>query len=59
MFTRIGTILNTTPRKSKQTDSLKALQIRQAAKDILDKVLKDYPIEITKEVRIKSFKNDK
>lgn len=58
MFTRINSILKTTPRRSKSNQSILALQIRQVAKQELDKILKDYPEEITKTVKIKSFKNN-
>lgn len=57
MFTRIGSILKTTPRRQKSADSLFALQIRQITKEVLDKILEDYPEEFSKSVKVKSFKN--
>lgn len=57
MFIRIGSILKTAPRRSKSGESLLALQVRQAAKDILDRVLADYPEDLAKKVKAKTFKN--
>jgi len=57
MFTRIGSVLKTTPHRSKSTEPLLALKIRQAAKEVLDKVLASYPEELVKKVKVKTFKN--
>lgn len=58
MFTRIGSILKTTPKGSKNSGAFLALQVRQAAKEVLDRVLGEYPEDISKTVKVKSFKNN-
>ena len=57
MFTRVGNILKSAPSRAKSADSMRALQVRQASKEVLDKVLDDYPEDIAKSVKIKTFKN--
>src|SRR3989344_5539653 len=56
MFTRIGSILKTTPAGRRNSGSFLALQVRQAAKGILDKILNDYPEDFAKKVKVKTFK---
>jgi len=57
MFTRIGFILKTTPRRSKSSEPLLALQVRQVAKESLGKILREYPEDLDKKIKVKSFKN--
>lgn len=57
MFIRIGSILKSTHARSRQGDAFVALSVRQAAKEVLDKACKDYPEDITKSVKVKTFKN--
>ncbi len=57
MFTRIGSLLKSVPTRSRAPGPILALQIRQAAKEVLDKVLSDYPEDLAKKVKVKTFKN--
>ena len=56
MFTRIGSILKTTPSSRRNSGPFAALQVRQAAKGILDRYLNDYPEDFAKKVKVKTFK---
>ena len=56
MFTRLGSILKTTPSRRRNSGPFLALQVRQAAKEILDRVLSNYPPEFAKKVKVKTYK---
>lgn len=57
MFTRLGSIIKTTPERRKYSGSFLALQVRQAAKEILDRLLSEYPQDFAKKVKVKTYKN--
>ena len=57
MFTRIGSILKTTPKRSRSPDAFLALQVRQISKESLGKILREYPEDLSKKIKVKSFKN--
>lgn len=57
MFTRISSIIKTKPARSRGPNTLVALQVRQAAKELLNKILASYPEDLGREVKVKSFKN--
>lgn len=57
MFTRLGSILKTTPGRRRNSGPFLALQVRQAANEVLDKILTDYPEEFAKKVKVKIYKN--
>lgn len=57
MFVRIGSILKKTPRRSKSPDAFLALQVRQVAKEVLERICEQYPEDIGKTVKVKTFKN--
>lgn len=58
MFIRLGSVLRVAPKRTKSPSTFLALQVRQAAKEILDKMLMSYPEEVAKKVKVKSFKNN-
>lgn len=57
MFARLGSILKTTPERRRNSGAFLALQVRQAAKGVLDHLLNDYPSEFAKKVKVKTYKN--
>jgi len=57
VFTRIGSILKTTPKRSRSPDAFLALQVRQISKESLGKILREYPEDLSKKIKVKSFKN--
>ena len=57
MFIRISSVLKTVPRRSKSGDSLLALQVRGAAKKILEGMCVDLGEDVAGSVKVKSFKN--
>lgn len=57
MFTRIGSILKTKPTSPRGSGTFVALQVRQVAKEVLNKILAIYPEDLSRKVKVKSFKN--
>lgn len=57
MFKRIGSLIRTLPARSKTPDTIVALQVRQVASDCLRRILKSYPQEVEKKIKIGVFKN--
>jgi len=58
MFVRLGSVLKIAPKRTKTPSTFLALQVRQAAKEVIDKVMADYPEEVAKKVKVKTFKNN-
>ncbi len=57
MFIRLGSILKTAHTRPGKGVPLYALQVRQVGQEILDKVCIEYPEEVAKKVKVKTFKN--
>jgi len=57
MFTRIGSIIKSTPKRSRSPDAFLALQVRQVAKESLGRILREYPEDLSNKIKVKSFKN--
>ena len=57
MFTRISSIIKSTPKRSRSPDAFLALQVRQISKESLGKILREYPEDLSKKIKVKSFKN--
>ncbi|OGD85532.1 hypothetical protein A2164_00795 [Candidatus Curtissbacteria bacterium RBG_13_35_7] len=57
MFTRVNNILNTLPKRKKGAGTFLALRVRQTTKEVLDKMCRDYPEEVARSVKVKTFKN--
>lgn len=57
MFKPVGSLLSSFTRHSKTPDAILALQVRQAAKETIERELFDMPKDLVDSIRIKSFKN--
>lgn len=57
MFTPVGTLLKTLPRRSKIPDAILAIHARRIAKESLTKVCGDLGSEVLATAKIVSFKN--
>lgn len=57
MFKRIGGLIGALPARSKTPDTIIALQVRQVAGDCLKRLMKSYPKELEKQIKVSSFKN--
>jgi hypothetical protein len=56
-FKPIGSLLGSLTRRSKTPEAILALQVRQAAKETIERELFDMPKDLVDLIRIKSFKN--
>ncbi|MEK9147116.1 MAG: DciA family protein [Patescibacteria group bacterium] len=57
MFTPIGTLIKTLPRRSKTPEAIVALHVRLAFRKALSKVFADLPTEFLVKVKPRNFKN--
>src|SRR3989304_2215033 len=57
MFTQIGTLLKSLPRRSKTPDIIVALHVRRAFESALMKLCADLPADVRDAVRAHTFKN--
>lgn len=57
MFTPVGSLLKTLPRRSKIPDAILAIHVRRIAKESLAKVCGDLPSDVLATAKIVSFKN--
>ena len=57
MFTQLGSLIKTLPRRSKTPGSLVALHVRQAFTDCLKKSFSDLPIKTLEGIKASAFKN--
>ena len=57
MFTQIGTLLKTLPRRSKTPEAILALHVRRAFVDSLLKVCADLPNDVLATIKPSTFKN--
>ena len=58
MFTAVGDLLKTLPRRSKTPQAIVALHVRRAFEEILPKVCSDLPGEVLTSVKASTFKNN-
>lgn len=56
-FKPVGSLLGSLTRRSKTPGAILALQVRQAAKETIERELFDMPKDMVDLIRIKSFKN--
>ena len=56
MFRPIGSLIKSLPLRSKVPEAVIALQVRQAAKEVIFKIAKDYPVEVEKQISVTVFK---
>lgn len=57
MFRPVGSILGGALQRSKTPGTIIALQVRQVAGDCLKRLMKSYPKELEKQIKVSSFKN--
>lgn len=57
MFQRVGSLIRAIPVRSKTPDTIVALQVRQVAGDCIKRIMKSYPKELEKQIKVSSFKN--
>jgi hypothetical protein len=57
VFIPVGSLIKNLPRRSKTPEAILALQVRQVAKSILEKVCVDLSRDILDQVKVSSFKN--
>ena len=57
MFKPIGSIIKSLPQRSKTPQIILALQIRQAAKEVLCEVCADLPIDVIDGIKVSTFKS--
>lgn len=57
MFTPVGTLLKTLPRRSKMPEAIVALHVRRAFGDSLGKVCADLTGDVLESVKAATFKN--
>lgn len=57
MFKPIGSLIGGALQRSKTPDTIIALQVRQVAGDCIKRIMKSYPKELEKQIKVSSFKN--
>lgn len=56
MFKPIGSLIFE-PSITRKTGTIGALRVRQAAKEVIERHLNDFPLDVLKQIQIKTFKN--
>ncbi len=56
-FKPVGSLLSSLARRSKTPEAILALQVRQVAKEVIEREMFDMPKDMVDSIRVKSFKN--